>query len=332
MRRYAEPRSDEAFVWAALVPEPHNIHERNAVAVLCRGLPVGHLPRVDGSRYAASIAELAERGLALHVRARIWSGTSTIWDDVSGDYSTKPNASVRLALPEPHLLGPVNAPPAEPYAVLPYGSAIQVTGEENHRDAIAPFVVRDGDCWVIATLHRSEIGGTKAVKSATEVRINGAKVGVLTPKMSSETLPAIDFLSEQGAVAAVRARVKGNRIKTEVTLYCCRAHEISEDWFNRPVSAPNDWSPFAAEEDSRDGVNARLAPVRQESQHREQVESAAHPPAVQIPPTSLSSPDWYHDPNVAAQWRYWDGASWTTHVAPMRRSWTGRVTKPGLRP
>ena len=116
-------------------------------------------------------------------------------------------------LSEPHLLGPVNAPPAEPYAVLPYGSAIQVTGEENHHEAIAPFLVREGDCWVIATLHRSELGGNRAVKSVTEVRIDGAKVGVLTPKMSSETLPAVDFLAEQGAVAAVRARVKGNRIK-----------------------------------------------------------------------------------------------------------------------
>lgn len=97
MRRYAAPRSDEAFVWAALVPEPQNKHDRNAVAVICRGLPVGYLPPVDASRYAAWIGGLAERGLALHVRARVWVGTSTIWDDASGDYSTRPNASVRLA-------------------------------------------------------------------------------------------------------------------------------------------------------------------------------------------------------------------------------------------
>ena len=185
---------------------------------------------------------------------------------------------------------------------------------------------------MIATLHRSDIGGTKAVKSVTEVRIDGAKVGVLTPKMSSETLPAIDFLGEQGAVAAVRARVKGNRIKAEVTLYCCRAHEISEDWFSSPASAPHDWSPFAAEEDSREGVNTRPAPVRQESRRREQEERTGQRPTVQATAASLPSPDWYPDPSVSGQWRYWDGASWTTHVAPMRRSWTGRVTKPDLRP
>src|SRR4051812_28995401 len=96
------------------------------------------------------------------------------------------------------------------------------------------------------------MGAARAVKIVTEVRIDGAKVGVLTPKMSSETLPAVDFLAEQGAVAAVRARVKGNRIKAEVTLYCCRAHEISDNWFSSPVCAPNDWSPFGAEEDARE--------------------------------------------------------------------------------
>jgi hypothetical protein len=331
MRRYAEPRSDEAFVWAALVPEPQNKHDRNAVAVICRGLLVGYLPRVDATRYAPWIGGLAGRGLVLHARARIWAGTSTMWDDASGDYSTRPNASVRLALPEPHLLGPVNAPPAEPYVVLPYGAAIRVTGEESHPEAIAPFLAREGDCWVIATLHRSETGGTRAVKSVTEVRIDGAKVGVLSAKMSSDTLPAIDFLAEQGAVAAVRARVKGNRIKTEVTLYCCRAHEILEDRLSSPVSAPNDWTPFGAEEDSREGAT-RPAPIREEPQRPKQGKRNGQDLAAHGTAPSLPSPDWYPDPSVPSQWRYWDGASWTTHIAPIRRSWTGRITKPDGRP
>jgi HIRAN domain-containing protein len=251
-----------------LVPEPQNKHDRNAVAVVCRGIPVGYLPRADASRYAARIGELAGRGLALHVRARVWLGRRPY--GTTPPATTRPGRTqVRLALPEAHLLGPVNAPPTEPYAILPYGSAIQVNGEENHREAIAPFLARDGDCWVIATLHRSERDGTRAVKSLAEVRIDGAKVGVLTPKMSSENLPAVDFLAEQGAVAAVRARVKGNRIKAEVVLYCCRAHEISEDWFSRPVCAPNDWSPFRAEEDAREGANGRRLPsVRNRSVER----------------------------------------------------------------
>ena len=182
---------------------------------------------------------------------------------------------MRLALPEPHLLGPVNAPPAEPSAVLPDGSAIQVTGEENHREAIAPFLVRDGDCWVIATLHRSELGGTRAVKGVTEVRIDGAKIGVLTPKTSSETLPVVDFLAEHGAVAAVRARVKENRIKAEVALYCCRAHEILEDWFSSPVSARTTGRHSAPKRTrGKVATHGRLPSVRNRSAERREREPA----------------------------------------------------------
>lgn len=148
-----------------LVPEPQNKHDRNAVAVVCRGIPVGYLPRADASRYAARIGELAGRGLALHVRARVWLGRRPY--GTTPPATTRPGRTqVRLALPEAHLLGPVNAPPTEPYAILPYGSAIQVNGEENHREAIAPFLARDGDCWVIATLHRSERDGTRAVRAS----------------------------------------------------------------------------------------------------------------------------------------------------------------------
>lgn len=302
------------------------------MAVICRGRPVGYLPRVDASRYAAPIGDLAVRGLALHVRARVWVGTSTTWDDSSGDYSTRPNASVRLALPEPHLLGPVNSPPAEPYAVLPYGSAIQVTGEENHREAIASLLRPDGDCWTIATLHRAQIDGARGTKSVTEVRIDGSQVGALTPKMSSETLPAIDFLADRGAVAAVRARVKGNRIKAEVALYCCRAHEIPDSWFSNPTCRPNDWSPFGADEDARMHIDARPARARQAPQLRRHEQEIVAPPTNQATTRSSPPPDWYPDPGDVGQWRYWDGASWTMHSAPMRRSWTGRVTKPALRP
>ena len=235
--------------------------------------------------------------------------------------TTRPGRTqVRLALPEAHLLGPVNAPPTEPYAILPYGSAIQVNGEENHREAIAPFLARDGDCWVIATLHRSERDGTRAVKSLAEVRIDGAKVGVLTPKMSSENLPAVDFLAEQGAVAAVRARIKGNRIKAEVVLYCCRAHEISEDWFSRPVCAPNDWSPFRAEEDAREGANGRRLPsVRNRSVERPE-RTPVRLRQTRDAPAPLPPPDWYPDPSVAGQWPYWNGASWTVGAPGRNRT------------
>src|SRR6185369_6801452 len=155
----------------------------------------------------------------------------------------------RLALPEAHLLGPVNAPPREPYAILPYGSAIQVNGEENHREAIAPFLARDGDCWVIATLHRSERDGTRAVKSLAEVRIDGAKVGVLTPKMSSENLPAVDFLAEQGSSSGRFGRGSREIGSRPRSSYVVAAPTRYQKIGSVVLSAPNDWSPFRAEED-----------------------------------------------------------------------------------
>jgi len=76
----------------------------------------------------------------------------------------------------------------------------------------------------------------------------------------------------------------------------------------------------------------RLLATEGGPQRRMHEQGTGRTQATQTAATALPSPDWYPDPGVAGQWRYWDGASWTMHVAPMRRSWTGRVTKPAGRP
>ena len=42
------------------------------------------------------------------------------------------------------MLSPVNTAPAEPHRMLPPGGAIQVTGEEEHLDALVPLLNREG--------------------------------------------------------------------------------------------------------------------------------------------------------------------------------------------
>ena len=90
------------------------------------------------------LSALVGQGWTPQVAARIWS-----FDYGDGDFQ----ASVRLDLAEPHLLVPANMPPSGAHRLLPIGGAIQVTGEEKHLDALAPFLRPEGECWAYVTLH-----------------------------------------------------------------------------------------------------------------------------------------------------------------------------------
>jgi hypothetical protein len=114
--------------------------------------------------------------------------------------------------------------------MLPVGAAIQVTGEEKHLDDLAPYLRPEGECWVHVTLHEVIEQLARSTREVVEVRIDGARIGQLTPKMSGELLPAIRHVAEQGDAAGARAIVKGNRIKTEAVLYVARAHELPDSW------------------------------------------------------------------------------------------------------
>jgi collagen type III alpha len=238
----------EIEVTVQLVPEPANRHDRNAVGVWAGPLQLGYLPRDDAARYAGVLSGLVARGWVPQVAARVWGSE---WSD--GDAGrTSFTASVRLRLAEPHLLVPANMPPGGSHRMLPFGAAIQVTGEERHLDALAPFLRPEGECWVHVTLHEIVEQPARSTREVVEVRVDGARVGQLTPKMSGELLPALRHLAEQGDAAGARAIVKGNRIKTEVVLYVARAHELPESWLGdtavRPATADSEPGPAPAVE------------------------------------------------------------------------------------
>jgi collagen type III alpha len=229
----------EIVVTAQLIPEPQNPHDRNAVGVWVGGSQVGHLPREEAARYAPVIAALTAQGWLPQVSARVWGSEWSDYDDRGDSF----RGSVRLDLAEPHMLVPANMPPSGNHRMLPTGNAIQVTGEEKHLDALAPLLRPEGECWAHVSLHEVVQHSARSSRTVVEVRIDGACVGQLSPKMSSELLPAIQHLAAQGVVAAARAIVKGNRIKTEVVLYVARAHELLESWlgdpaFSRPTAEP----------------------------------------------------------------------------------------------
>jgi hypothetical protein len=193
-----------------LLPEPLNKHDRHAVGVWAGSRQIGYLSRQDAVRYSPVLLALVARGWTPRVSAQIWAQQ---WTTGAGDRNGF-SASVRLQLAEPHMLVPANQPPNQPHRLLPAGAAIQVTGEERHLDALMAWLRPEGECWVYATLHEVTEELARSSRAVVEVRVDGARVGQLSPRMSGDMLPAIRHLSEGEFVAGARAIVKGNRIKS----------------------------------------------------------------------------------------------------------------------
>ena len=228
---------DEFHVTAMLIPEPTNRHDRNAVAVKVGGETVGYLPRDDAAKYSPVLTRLAAQGFLGVVTARIWAGHREEYEGQtrSGEprFRSVFYASVRLDLDEPHLIVPGNLPPSRAHELLPFGHSIQVYGEEKHLNALTPHVGPVGEQWVYVTLHELVEQLPRSTRTVVEVRVDGDRVGQLTPKLSGDLVPALRYLDERGLVAAARGIVKGNRAAVEVTLHVQRAHQLGDAWFEQ---------------------------------------------------------------------------------------------------
>lgn len=263
-----------------LIPDPNNKFDRNAVGVWAGSRQLGHLSRDDASRYAPVLSALVAQGWAPQVSARIWASQGSDFGDRDGF-----TASVQLELAEPHLLVPVNAAPSAAHRLLPVGAAIQVTGEDRHLTAIMPWLRPEGECWVHVTLHEMTEQLARSSRTVVEVRIDDARVGQLTPKMSGELLAVIRHLGEGGQLTAGRAIVKGNRIKAEVVLYVARAHELPDSWLSG-VAAPRSTTQMST---------AAVTPAAAASTVAPAVEHGPIPPS----PTGIKfvvPPDWPQPP------------------------------------
>ena len=293
----ASPRGVELKESALLIAEPANPHDPNAVAVTVRGVTVGYLPREDAARYQPLAVSLAQRGQAGLVDCRIWGQTFTDYEyDAKGRERQieRFSASVTIALAEPHLCIPMNTAPTEPHVMLPRGSAIQIQGEEDCMEAIVPMLRPEGAAMAHTTLHEIEPTTPKG-KPLVEVRIDGQRVGQLTPKMSSDLLPAIRVLTSTGHSCVSQARVEGNRLKAEVVLYCARAHQLSADW-------PGPQAVTGA-------IPATHTPAHEPIPAKPTRIVFVAPPGWPPPPTGWEpQPGWAPEPDwpaAPAGWRYW---------------------------
>jgi len=84
----------ELEVFAALIPEPGNPYDPNAVQVQIAGMAVGYLSKDDAPRYLAALMEAGLSGQAVAVQARIVGGWRTNQHDAG-------HFGVKLALPWP---------------------------------------------------------------------------------------------------------------------------------------------------------------------------------------------------------------------------------------
>ena len=298
--------SGEIEASATLVPEPKNPHDRNAVAVTLAGFTVGYLPREDASRYAPVLGALAEQGWLLSTAARLW------WSD----YGDSLNASVNLQLAPPNMLVPVNSPPDVPMLELPQGHALQVVGEDQHMDVLVPIVSGQHQVAAYVTLHPIVEQKTRTTRELIEVRLNGLRVGQLTPTMSEHLLPAVRRAAVLGVVLVSRAKVQGNSLKADVTLYPTRAGDLPDSWLEQleqlgrnldgAQKAPLDPAAHAGDASTPD------------PHHEVPVEAAAEGALTEPPPASPAPP-----PNPPAAWvpnptgpglRWWDGTRWTEYT------------------
>jgi hypothetical protein len=138
---------------AAIVPDPDNKFDSNAVAVWVEGKHlVGHLPRDFAAQYAPRLGTL-DRGAFLQVPARVWIGNRTDWDERTGAETQGVRGSVSVRLPEPDGIVAFNDLPDEPHAVLPWGRAVQITAEEQCMDVLRTFTLGSDPRHVAASLH-----------------------------------------------------------------------------------------------------------------------------------------------------------------------------------
>ena len=300
--------SGEITVDVSLIHDPRNKYDSNAVEVRAATGLVGFLPREDAITYAPILAQLQANGAYLVTNARVYGWLDEDWE------SGKPvfRGSVSVTLPAPHRLFPINAEPERPYLLLPYGNAIQVTGEDKHADTLKPHLRKAGEAWVFATLHAVVDDSGRTPKTVVQVRIDGNPVGTLSKVSGEHLLPVITYLNDRGLTPAVRALVRGNALKTDVILHVKKAGELDMDWLD--LAAANPTYEQIVTLDTGEGAPARAATHAEPTSSGQGIAATETEPTPP-PPSDLPPANWYPDPKGEKRLRYWDGQQWTDHVA-----------------
>ncbi|CAN5212475.1 hypothetical protein BH09ACT6_BH09ACT6_05820 [soil metagenome] len=230
----------EAFFDAEIIPEPDNPYDRDAISIRIHGQVVGYLPKGEFSEYLPILNCIAANGVVAVTTARIWAVTRQTRRSTTPEFF----ANIRVSLPDANIFVPSSQPPSAPYTIIPWGSKVQVTGEDKHFDVLSDFVPREGEKLLLVTLHRDDVVNSRGtVKSVVEVRLEGDTIGELSTTTSKNVLPIIDYLDRESLMTAAWATIRGSSLTAEVVVYVVKASEISDDALDSAVTIPHiDWS------------------------------------------------------------------------------------------
>jgi len=282
---------------ATLAPEPDNPHDRNAVAVVVDGRRIGHLAKEIAAPYSQLLQALGRRGLRgvtrCYINASEYPGVEY---DARGREKVVPvfHAGATIMLEEAHLCFPVNEPPPMRHRLIPYGPAVQLTGEENHLATLAPWVRSQAEVWVWGTLTIVMGGTAKTPKEIVEVLVDGRPVGRLSPAASAHYLATMKHLESAGLTASARLLLKGNALKVEAVLHAAKAHEIDSAWVAELTPAQGIRQPQGPVPDT--------APAPRRKEFNPPPGWPRPPQGWEPPPGWEPSPTW---PPAPAGWQFW---------------------------
>ncbi|GAA2945370.1 hypothetical protein GCM10010525_06280 [Glutamicibacter bergerei] len=260
------PTDDEpkrASLLVALVPEPDNPHSPRGDAISARvgGFVIGYLSSSDARKWSPVIHRITASGATAVTQGNVFAYKREKWAG-NGSYKTEVELNVRVGLPEPEMILPLNTESLSTVAVLPWGSALQVTKEEDHFDHLFEYVPEGGEGMVVLTMHLHEnVLKNGTVKELVEVRLDGERVGQLTPTTSQHYLATVRHAKDMEKELGVWAKLKGSGVAAELVIQGARAVDLPDQWLREMPTLPV----FTAEADSYEIPGAYIADEKKSS-------------------------------------------------------------------
>ncbi|GAA1154175.1 HIRAN domain-containing protein [Nesterenkonia sandarakina] len=271
-----------------LVPEKDNPHDRRAVSVRSHGKVLGYLAREMAAEYSLPVQRIVASGARVRAAASAHAYVN--------QWKGEPQINVRVALPEPEMMIPVNDGYPSNTAVLPYGRSYQVTKEEDHFEHLFNYVPSSGTGMVILTMHRNESTlKNGSIRETIELRLDDERVGELTTATSRHYLPLVQHANDMERTIGVWSKLTGSGLAAELTIHGAKSTEVPDQWLRsmpilpRLVSEARSYEvpPAYSSNSSRNGRNTSTErPTKRPRQESPSVQPSRVP---RNPATSESS-------------------------------------------